>query len=200
MANYRRQLSKSRHEFILNKYKNHRDVEGGIFTSDKRRKLLGVKAESSKQFREDTADFWYDVRTTVKNGLTDLQLIAEVAHPEQLKEMFQLVPFAEWEKDNSKTSLANILDAIFQDHDRLVLEKTKDGHKVLTRTREENDLWKVELAYETVEKCLKFYKESGLITSRVHERLADEVIDMMGSEYSHALSRNLDLPYYAKFR
>lgn len=200
MANYRRELPRSKLEFLLDKYKGHRDAEGGIFTSDKRRKLLGVKAESSKQIHQDTTDFWYDVRTTVKSGLTDLQLIAEVAHPEQLKEMFKMIPFGEWEKDRSETSLVNILDVIFEDHNRPVLKKTEDGKKYLSRSNDVDDLWKAELVYEIVERCLKFYQESGLITSKVHERLVDEAIDMLGSEYSQALSRELKLPYYAKFR
>lgn len=191
MADYRRKLYQSRHQFILSKYKNHRDAEGGIFTSDKRRKLLGIKAKSSKQLHEDTADFWYDVRTTVKNGLADLQLIAEVAHPEQLKEMFNLIPFAEWEKDNSKTSIPLLLKAILSSQPWYELKRKKgELHPVYNK---EDDTWLAELAYEIVRTCLQFFKDHNLITSKAHQRLAEEVDDMLNSEVARAglVTRNI---------
>lgn len=200
MADYRRKLAMDEHRNIVHKYKPHRDAQGGIFVSRTRRRLLGIKDESSDLYREDTADFWSDVRTNVKNALTDLQLICEVANEDQLKEMFQLIPFTERTSDKTKTSLADVFGVIFQDHNRLVMTKLKDGTRMLTRTRDVDDLWKAELACEIVERCLEFFKVSGLITSKVHERLVEEVIDMLGSEYSQALSREMKLPYYAKFR
>src|SRR2546427_4594121 len=88
IANYRRELYKMERMNLIDKYKKLRDADGGIFTSTMRRRLLGIKLSSDREIREDSADFWYNVRTYVKNGLKDLELICEVAHPEQLEDMF----------------------------------------------------------------------------------------------------------------
>jgi len=73
MANYRRELTKKQLNKIHSRYKDLVNSDGGIFTKDKRRKLLGLKQKSGKYF-EESADFWYDVRTTVLNGLKDFEL------------------------------------------------------------------------------------------------------------------------------
>ncbi|OLB91889.1 MAG: hypothetical protein AUH25_01660 [Thaumarchaeota archaeon 13_1_40CM_38_12] len=194
MADYRRHLTISEQRNILSKYKNHRDVEGGIFVPSKRRKLLGVKAESRKGIHEDTADFWSDVRKYVRHALTDLQLISEVAHPEQLKEIFQLVPFGVREKDQSKASLADVLETLF----KYTTQYKKIASGWIPVRPQEHIIWKAHLASEIVQKCLQFYKDSGMITSKAHERLVEEVIDMVGTELSHVISREMKLPYYAK--
>lgn len=200
MAKYRRFLTKTEQKDVIDKYKNHCDAAGGIFSSDKRRKLIGLKKKNPKLVDEGTADFWYDVRNAVRHALTDLQLISEVAHSEQLKEMFQLVSSADLLKDKSKTSVANLLDSIFMEHNRLVAVRQKDQTMFLERTTDKDDSWKADLAAETVGKCLKFYMDSGLITSKAHKRLVEEVTDMLGSEYSHAVSRELSLRHFAQFR
>jgi len=199
MANYRRELSIDKQKQIHRKYKNHRDAEGGIFKPDKRRKLLGVKGEKKKVAPENLANFWSDVRKYVKNGLIDLQLIAEVAHPDQLKEMFQLIPLSERREDKSKTSIVNILDAIFEEHNKLVYDIEKDGTRFPRRSTEVDDSWKIDLAAEIVGNCLKFYMDSGLVTSKAHERLIEEVTDMLGSEYGHVINRELSLQHIMQF-
>ncbi len=94
MANYRRKLSKNDLKLIHSVYKVHTDDDGGIFTKDKRRKLLGLKQKQGT-YHEDTADFWYDVRSSVKSGLMDLELFFEVAHQNQIKEVLYDAPSKE---------------------------------------------------------------------------------------------------------
>ena len=195
MVDYRRKLTREEHKNIVRKYKNHRDAKGGIFVSRTRRRLLGIKDEKSGLFREDTPDFWLDVRNNVKTALTDLQLICEVANQNQLEEMFQLVPYSIRKEDPTKASLADVLGVLC----KTLIQYKRDKHGLSPIFDTENIPWKAELAYEIVQKCLVFYKENGLITSKAHERLVEEVIDMLGSEFSHAAGRELKLPYYAQF-
>lgn len=195
MANYRRKLSKEDHKNIVRKYKKHRDANGGIFVSRTRRRLLGIKDEKSGLFREDTSDFWLDVRSNVKTALTDLQLICEVANQDQLKEMFSVIPYSSRQSDPTKASLANVIEALL--YTLIQYKRDKDGLKPIFDQK--NILWKSELSNEIVQKCLEFYNINGMITSKAHERLVMEVIDMLGSEFSHTLSRELKLPYFAKF-
>ena len=195
MADYRRKLSQAEHRNIVRKYKKHRDANGGIFVSRTRRRLLGIKDEKSGLFREDTSDFWLDVRSNVKTALTDLQLICEVANQDQLKEMFSVIPYSLRKSDPTKASLANVIEALF--YTLILYKRDKDGLKPIFDQK--NIIWKAELSNEVVQKCLEFYNINGMITSKAHERLVMEVIDMLGSEFSHTLSRELKLPYFAKF-
>ena len=88
MADYRRKLVEEHRRIIHDQFKDHLGAYGGIFTEDKRRKLLGVKAKPTKQDdKKESPDFWYDVRTNVKNGFKDLRLFCYVAHPEQVKDI-----------------------------------------------------------------------------------------------------------------
>jgi len=195
VAEYRRKLTKIEHKNIVSRYKKHRDAEGGIFVPRTRRRLIGVKDEKRGQFRDDTPDFWSDVRSHVKTAITDLQLICEVTNQEQLKEMLQLVPFATRKTDETKASLSDVLSILF-DY-KLQYKRTKKGWEQVIDSK--NILWKSELAHDIVIKCLKFYQDHGLITSKAHERLVEEVTDMLGAELSHAISRDLKLPYFTKF-
>ena len=195
MADYRRKLSKEDHKNIVRKYKKHRDASGGIFVSRTRRRLLGIKDEKSGLFREDTSDFWLDVRSNVKTALTDLQLICEVANQDQLKEMFSVIPCSSRKSDPTKASLSNVIETLF--YTLIQYKRDKDGLKPIFDQK--NIPWKAELSNEIVQKCLEFYSINGMITSKAHERLVMEVTDMLGSELSHTLSRELKLSYYAKF-
>ena len=197
MADYRRQLSKYEQKELLDKYKKHRDAEGGIFTSDKRRKLLGIKGESKKQIHEDSADFWYDVRKTVKNGLKDMELICDVAHPDQLKEMFIETLFKEEKDELAKIinieekirffkripSLEKALNALFKDYivNHYVIDK-HTGQKYTQSDIIGDDSWKAYLGYHTVITCMKFFKGHNFISTKAHERLVEEVEDMLNVE------------------
>ena len=195
MADYRRKLSIEDHKNIVRKYKKHRDANGGIFVSRTRRRLLGIKDEKSGLFREDTSDFWLDVRNNVKTALTDLQLICEVANQDQLKEMFSVIPYSVRKSDPTKASLANVIETLFY----TLIQYKRDKGEIKPIFDQKNIVWKAELSNDIVQKSLEFYDKNGMITSKAHERLVMEVTDMLGSELSHILSRELKLSYFAKF-
>jgi len=184
MAKYRRRMDKIKQKHIIDKYKKHCDVEGGIFRSDKRRKLVGLKKKNPKQIEEGTADFWYDVRNSVRHALTDFQLVAEVSSHEQLKEMFDLIPYGKWKKDISKTSIPILLKAILSSQPTYSI-RFKKGQPYPIENKED-DVWLAHLAYETVRICFDFFKEHNLITSMAHERLIEETDDMLNSEIGRA--------------
>lgn len=175
MANYRRPLNKTQHEYLLKDYRNHRDAQGGIFTSDKRRKLLGVKSQSTKQRGEDTADFWYDVRTYVKNGITDLRLLAEVAHSDQLNEIFKdknVEAYPKGDKRYARDDLIRFLQLLLSD--RYGSEKTDS----------QNDQWKYELAHELVSMGLSFFQGKKNLNTELHQRIFHDVNDVISLTYN----------------
>lgn len=201
MADYRREIPKVQAKNLVDKYKNHRDADGGIFTPNKRRKLLGVKPESSRNYKEDTADFWYDVRNTVKSGLKDLELICEVAHPKQIREIFEEKLSKEENEELGKISkpedsflfqqrlpsLERFLTALFTDYKRYKQVPFVNVNNVVTsysvaESIEKDYLWRAVLAKDIIQIGLNFFKEHNLVTSKAHRRLVEEIEDMLTVE------------------
>ncbi|MDE1769516.1 MAG: hypothetical protein KGI28_03045 [Thaumarchaeota archaeon] len=198
MANYRRELSKNDQKNLHSKYKDLIDEDGGIFTSDKRRKLLGLKQKHGKYF-EDTADFWYDVRTTVANGLKDLELFFEVAHQEQIQDVLHDSPIKEevnlgkkyknieeiMELSKRIPTLQKTLESLFKDYTKVHTAKSSTGQTYsVSEPIEKDDAWKAMLAEKIVKICMEFFMTHNLISTKAHLRLVEELQDMLNVEVS----------------
>ena len=129
-------------------------------------------------------NFWSDVRKYSKLGLSDLHLVADIGNQNQLKEIFGLVPFEEWNEDQSRTDIAKLLRTVFSSQPYSKVKKVKG---ILTPIpNDESDIWLANLAYDVVLDCFMFFKEHNLVTSMAHERLIDETEDMLNSEIGRA--------------
>jgi len=204
MANYRRELSKNELKLIRSIYKEHTNVEGGIFTKDKRRKLLGHKQKQGKYF-EDTADFWYDVRSNVKNGLKDLELFFDVSHKKQIKEVIHDSPLKEelrlpkisqdynkiYELGRQIPSFTKTLTALLQKNYKYRKIKLPTGEiKKYSELVEEDEEWRAFLVHDIIKICIAYLRDHNLISSKAHERLTDEFEDMVNVE----IARGTKLP------
>jgi len=206
MANYRRKLSKNDLNLIHSVYKVHTDDEGGIFTEDKRRKLLGLKQKQGKYF-EDTADFWYDVRSSVKSGLKDLELFFEVADKNQIKEVLYDAPLKEemnlpkLTRDYNKIyflqrqipSLIRTLTALFQKYYKKRKIKLSTGEtRKYSEHIEEDDTWRAMLVNDIINISITYLRDHNLISSKAHERLTDEFVDMVNVEIARGTQLSLN--------
>jgi len=206
MADYRREMNKSELKMIHNIYKIHTNNYGGLFTKDKRRKLLGLRLKD-KKYSDDTADFWYDVRKNIRNGLKDLELFFEVAHAEQIKDIIHDSPLKEEldlprrTQDGNKIhelyrqipSLKQTLTALFKPHYQYKKMKSSSGQtQRYSELIEEDDEWKSILVHDIIKMCIKYLRDQNLISSKAHERLTDEFEDMVNVEIARGskLSRN----------
>ena len=204
MANYRRKLSKNDLKLIHSVYKVHTDDDGGIFTKDKRRKLLGLKQRQGKYF-DDTADFWYDVRTTVRSALKDLELFFEVAHRTQIKEVMYDAPLNEelqlpkitpdynkiYYLSRQIPSLTRTLNALFQKNYKRRKQKLPSGEiQKYYEHVEEDEEWRAYLVDQIIGICITYLRDHKLISSKAHERLADEFKDMINVE----IARGFKIP------
>jgi len=185
LAQYRRKLNQGKQRYVNDRYKTHKDAKVGIFTSDKRRKLLGIKPKGRDVSPENLANFWYDVRTSVTRGLADLHLISEVAHEEQMKEMFQAHPYQAIKEDPSLTSLATLVRSVLESPDSSS-KHIVAGKRKPSMLKEQPDAWKAILAQEIVRSCLEFFSYHGFVTSKAHQRVVEELNDMLSSEMSKA--------------
>jgi len=196
MANYRRKLSKNDLKQIHSIYKVHTDDEGGIFTEDKRRKLLGLKQKQGKYF-EDTADFWYDVRSNVKSGLKDLELFFDVADKNQIKDVLYDAPLKEelnlpkltrdhnkmYELQRQIPSLTNTLNALLQKYYKSRKTKLSTGEiRRYSEHVEEDDTWRAMLVHDIINIGITYLQDHNLISSKAHQRLVDEFVDMVNVE------------------
>src|SRR3972149_4228084 len=196
MANYRRELSKNDSKYLHENFNVHVNDDGGIFTKDKRKKLVGLKPEHGKYF-EDTADFWLDVRDTVKSGLKDLELFFEVAHPQQIKDIFFDSPKKEeseilkksldWNKQSvlqrQIPSLQRTLSSLFQGQYRYKTVKSATGEvrKYSEQIKDELE-WKSNLVRDIIALGISYLNRNNLISSIAHHRLVDEFVDMINVE------------------
>lgn len=167
-----------------------------------RRRLLGIKKQSAKQYQNDTADFWYDVRHYVRNALKDLELICEVAHPEQLQDIFsEKLSKTELDTINKikdpveiemfwrrKPSIQKTLEILFKDYVTYRKIKIPNSSMVYNQPEniEKNDAWRAMLCFEITKICFQFFQEHNLVTSKAHQRLVEEVLDMLDVEIGHA--------------
>ena len=206
MANYRRKLSKNDLKLIHSIYTVHVDDDGGLFTQDKRRKLLGLKQKQGKYF-EDNADFWYDVRTSVKSGLKDLELFFDVADKNQIKEVLYDSPLKEesnlpgrtkvynelYELQRQIPSLTRTLTTLFQRYYETKKYKTAEGKiQKYSHHIEEEDSWRAYLVNEMINLGITYMRDHNLISSKAHERLTDEFIDMVNVEIARGIKIPLD--------
>jgi hypothetical protein len=197
-------MSKEEQKIIRAKYKTHDNSVGGIFTTDKRRKLLGLKQKHGK-YHEEGADFWYDVRSTVRSGLKDLELFFDVATPEQIEKTLEPMSIDEQKKAvqikdpfeqeyywKSFSSLKLTVDALFRDYWRIRHRKLSDGKDhPHTEVIDYDDSWKAILAEEILSSCLDFFTRNRYISTKAHMRLVDEMKDMINVEVSRGMKLKL---------
>jgi len=206
MANYRRELSKNDLKLIHSIYKVHTDDEGGIFTKDKRRKLLGLKQKQGKYF-EDTADFWYDVRSSIKSGLMDLELFFEVADKNQIKDVLydaelkaqsdllklKIELNKRYELERQIPSFTRTLSTLFQKYYKARKYKLSTGEmRKYSEHVEEDDTWRALLVEKMINIGISYLKDHNLISSKAHERLTDEFVDMVNVEIARGTQLSLN--------
>ena len=206
MANYRRKLSKNDLKLVHSVYKVHTDDDGGIFTKDKRRKLLGLKQKKGTYF-EDSADFWYDVRSSVKSGLKDLELFFEVAHQNQIKDVLYDAPLKEelslpkQTQDHNKMyvlqrqipSLKSTLNTLLQKYYKSRKIKLPTGEiRRYSEHIEEDDTWRAMLVHDIINICITYLQDHNLISSKAHQRLVDEFQDMINVEIARGTKLSLN--------
>ncbi|QLH03004.1 hypothetical protein C5F47_05295 [Nitrosopumilus cobalaminigenes] len=206
MANYRRELSKIEQKDVHSRYKIHTDDYGGIFTKDKRRKLLGLKQKQGK-YHEDTADFWYDVRSSVKSGLMDLELFFEVADKNQIKDVLydaeqkaqldllkqKLELNKQYELERQIPSFTRVLSVLFQKYYKSRKYKLSTGEtRKYSEHVEEDDTWRAEIIEKMINTCIIYLRDHNLISSKAHERLTDEFIDMVNVEIARGTKLSLN--------
>lgn len=200
-SNYLRDLSKNEIAGLQTKYDIHmKRTKSGFLERPVKEKLLRKKRWSEYTQDDEVYDFFYKIREHAKTALGDLMLLCDVLTDSQLREIFEFKTEGELKKQLSITkfgseygkllsfapSLENFLNSLTVSHDtKPVSPKVWDN-----RTLEvQPDSWKFYLVEHLIEISFEFLKQNGFITSKAHQRLVEEVMDMIISE-----SRNTLIP------
>ena len=156
---------------IRRTYSKHIENAGGIFTPATRRRLISLAEEPKSGAREN--DFWYDVRTHVRNALTDLAMIAEIASEEQLKKMFSQLSKEDFEDDKmteaKRADLKMFLAALLYSSGKTVID--------------EKEKWRYRIAVDIADVALRYFPQKRGYDTITHQRMIAEILDAIKVRY-----------------
>ena len=182
MAKYRRDLTKSNYKILKQYYQDHyNSKDSGIFTFSKKHRLLGIKGNGKEEIKNES-DFWLDVRKSVKNGIVDLKLVADVASIEQQKQMFKI--------SKERFSIIDALHSVLKTEVKKIVKQTEKSYAEGYVYPEQNELaWKSFLSYSLARIGMEFFLENFLITSKLHKRNLEESLDVLTTEMYQFLEK-----------
>lgn len=165
---YRRKLSKNSKLSLQKKYADHlKFSRGGFLSTNRRKRLLELKL-GEKSTPE--ADFWYKIKRYARDAIVDLQMICETANDNQIKEIFQSFPIKKTKKPNEPVdwslfvSISTVLNSV------LVFD---------WRSKETGDLWQTFLLKDIMNECLNYISLNGILMTKSHQRLIEEMRDLI---------------------
>ena len=193
---YWRQLPPKEWETLKTLYKNHVEINRGGLTSKKFRKRLlgltkenvaaGIKSKNKENEGGESKDsqFWYLIKESVRYALNDLRLVSETANHKQMKEMFQVTPYVLTEEFRKSSKQRK--DITKEEQKYLKDQNLYTSFDVLLNSilntptpKDEDDLWKSLLVNEIMKVCLAHLKKTGVLMTKSHLRLIDEIEDLV---------------------
>lgn len=201
-SRYLRDLAKSDLAELRLKYALHmKRTKSGFLEKPVKERLLGNKRWEEYSNDDDVYDFFYKIREHARTALGDFMLISDILSESQLKDIFCTeVQKEELDKVGhnpdhrplnrllqSNPRIENILRGILKDSK--IVSPTDEKEWKNRQLSEQSDAWKFFFAQEIVRICFDFFKNNDFITSKAHERVLDEVRDMLDSE-----SKNIFVP------
>lgn len=164
---YRRELSPNELKSVRLKYHQYiENARGGFLTKNQKLRLLKLKHGEEGTTE---ADFWYRLKQSAKGAIADLQMICDIADDEQIKEIFQKIPLHKVIKNET------IKDADLISIDKLIASVLVSNW----RNKNKDDLWKAILVHYLMESCLNYTITSGLLMTKSHVRLIEEMRDLV---------------------
>ena len=164
---YRRYNTQNELKPYQKKYKEYlKRSRGGFLSKNQKLRLLGLKKGDEGT---PEADFWYRLKRSAKGSLVDLQMIFDLADDDQKREIFQMIPLVKKQKnqglsDNEYITFANLISNV------LVTD---------WRQKESYDVWKAFVVKDLMNSCLNYITTSGILMTKSHMRLIDEMRDLI---------------------
>lgn len=176
MTDYRAPLEDYGQEEIMETYSQYIGNYGGLFGSETRQNLLAINPKNPNPF-VDTPKQWSNIKKSVRNGFVDFQLVCKIANSNQLKKMFEHLPYYPQQGPTGSTPI-EFLDIVSHN---LVPALSAIFYSDMADDAKQNR-WKSELAIRIIGACLDYFLNSHLIRSPVHQRHLSEVGVILRSE------------------
>jgi len=165
-SEYTRDLTDYQLKTLRTRYKVHLKKRGFLSPNQKRR-ILGIK---KKERGTSDTDFWYKIRDSAKNAITDLELLSEICSDGVLEDIFRELQKEDHQQrdkeDYRRTSISLVLSRIFS----------------TSRRHTDYSAWKNKLSAKILEQSIYYMRNNPQFKTKLHARLFDDVLDTsMGS-------------------
>lgn len=154
---------------IRRHYSKHIENPGGIFTPAARRRLISLAEKPRAGTSEN--DFWYNIRTQVRNALIDLRMICDIASDDQLKQMFSPLSKEDYEDESlavaKREDLKTFLFSLLNSHGKTVIDK--------------EELWRYKVAVDVASEGLGYFFQKEGYTSKLYHRSFEEMLDAIST-------------------
>lgn len=184
-STYTRDLSKNQIKELKEKYSDHLSrTRQGFLSMPVKQRLLKIKKMEREMTNEEKQRYFYDIREHAKTAFGDFLLLMDTLQDSQIKEIFEgqnlslkemnQLKQVKTNEDSTKffqklPSFLNLLTTLFSEHE------------------EKDDSWKAYTSYYVVMACTKFLREHNFISTKAHERLLDEVENMINVEIARGV-------------
>lgn len=204
---YARDLSQNQIKVLQGKYTLYitkASRNRGFIPIKKAERLLHITNWETDATSDDVYQFFSDLKAHTRTAFWDFQLLCDSLKPEVLKDIFswdypkELSEEIKHESDTKKSqelfgrvpTIENVVRAILSSKEEKEVKLDDDVWKQKELV-EQPDAWKYEIARHLITICFEFLQENRYITSKAHERLVEEAIDMVNTE-----SRNIMVPKF----
>ncbi|MGI0102497.1 MAG: hypothetical protein ACREA7_07885 [Nitrosotalea sp.] len=175
----------------------------GFIPLEKTKRLLHITNWEEDTSSNDVYQFFSDLKSHTRTSFGDIQLICDTLKPSVLNDIFrweypeELNKQLSHEADPKKSqdlhsrvpTIENVVKALlFSKEEKEEKPDEIWKHKGLVL---QPDAWKFNIASNLIRICFEFLQENKFITSKSHERLIEEVTDMINAE-----SHNLMVPKF----
>ncbi|MDE1726095.1 MAG: hypothetical protein KGH89_02370 [Thaumarchaeota archaeon] len=199
-SGYSRDLTKKEIKDLQLKYSSQlKRTRKGFIEVPVKQRLLHITNWEEGTTRDDVHRYFYEIREHAESALGDFLLLCDTLTEKQIKDIFEFKAKGELKDKLSVTgdsaesqklwyfvpSLENILRAVLKSEDPRD-EKPSNPWEDM-KLSEQPDTWKFMMVNHLIGICFEFLKENRFVTSKSHERLVEEVLDMISSESHNTL-------------
>lgn len=177
-STYIRELNKKQIKDLQAKYSEHlKQSRQGFLSMPVKKKLLRV-TRFEKDEKSDQSGFFYDIREHAKASFGDFLLLLDTLDDAQIQKIFE----SQMLSDKQLSNLRKITDPKDMQEFFEKLPNFLSMINQIFKDRTYDDTWQAYMSYYVIIICTRFLKEHGFVSTISHNRLLDEIEDMVNVE------------------
>lgn len=183
-STYVRELSIKQIKDLQNKYSDYlKNTRQGFLSMPTKKKLLKIKHFEKQDKSSDQSGIFYDIREHAKTAFGDFLLLFDTLSDEQIKQIFENQTLTVKQQEQFKNIKdSKELETFFAKQPTFLSMINS-----MFRDRGDEDSWQAMMSYYTIVICTKFLRDHGFVSTVAHNRLLDEVEDMINVEISRGI-------------